>query len=556
MPSPTPIMLVFRTPDGGAIRREVLADGLVVGRAADCGVRLTDESLSRRHCRIFRHEGQAFVEDLGSRNGTHVNGTPLTARQRLRPGDVVVVGATEIELLAPAGLRLHADEARAPETTAVFDVTSLSSGVRRPELFADVRAENRALALLTRAGAELMSTRPLPEVLEAVLDLALEGLAADRAAVALLPSDTEAASDDLPRLDIAAARGRQGVADLRVSRTVARMVVQERRAVAVTDVGDMRGGALSDSVRLQGVRSLACAPLWDGNRVVGLFWIDRRASGGGYGDVDVKILSMLANVVAIKIENAKLEERALEGERLREELAVARRIQQRLLPSAGPSELGLDVFGACLPCLEVGGDLFDWLPFADDRIGLLVVDACGKGVGAALLAASVQAALRGGRRMAAAPDERLTWLNDFLHDHAPVESYVTAALVEVDARSGDVRHAVAGHPPPLLVPARGPARLLREGGLPLGMFAGSVYPGASERLEPGGKLVLYSDGITEAGRSGRRGEPFGLERLAAIVRESPASAEACCAAVLAALEDFSGGAPLRDDATLLVCLRG
>ena len=554
MPEIVPVTLIVRPPGGAPFPRDLPPEGLVVGRSADCGLKLSDESLSRRHCRLGLEGGRAFVEDLGSRNGTYVNDEAVSGRRVLRPGDRVLAGATILEVRSNASVSWGTDPAvPIRDATAIFDVTSLSSGARHAAIFPDLRAENRALALLSRAGAELISHRPLQEVLDTVLDLALEGLDAERAAVALLPEDPPAG---MPEPRLAAARGREGSIDLRVSRTVARAVVEQRQAVAITDVeGDPRV-AVAESVRLQGVRSLMCAPLWDGARVQGLFYVDRRIGRGGYSETDLKVLSMLANVVAVKIENARLVEVALAAQRLEEELDVARRIQERLLPGIRKRSGGIDVHGACLSCHEIGGDFFDWIPLPGERIGLAVADVCGKGIGGALLAASVQSALRGGRGLPAAPAERLAWLNDFVVEHAATERYITAAWVEIDPATGTLLHSVAGHHPPLLLPPSGPVRRLREGGLPLGLFADAAYEQGRDVLEPGGRLILYTDGIIEASPGGDRTNPFGIERLAAAVAAAPPDAEAACAAALSALEEHVGGAPLRDDATLLVAVRG
>lgn len=549
MPAREPLLLRIQPPDGEAFTRPVGEAGLVLGRSSDCNVRLfDDESLSRRHCRIWLEDGEVWVEDLGSRNGTFLADAPVKARTRLRPGQRVTAGATSLSLVQaaededePSG-RLH-------DTTAIIDVTSLSGKVQPRNLFGDLKTENRALALLSRAGAELISHRPLAEVLEAVLDLTIEGVDAERAAVALIDQD----GDDAPPR-IAASRGKDGAIDIRVSRTVTRQVVEQRRAVAITDVQGDPNVSIAESVRLQGVRSLMCAPLWDGSRVQGVLYADRRLGRGSYAEADLKVLSLLANVLAVKIENARLIERALEATRLEEELGVARRIQERLLPSTPPAIAEIDVHGACLSCEEIGGDFFDWVALPQARLGLAVADVCGKGVAGALLAASVQSALRGGRVLAATPADRLAWLNDFVVEHAATERFITAAWVEIDPATGRLEHSVAGHHPPLVLPPHGAMRMLRQGGLPLGLFAGSRYEQGHDRLEPGTKLVLYTDGIVEASPRGDRTTAFGVQRLAEAILAAPPDAKACCAAALSALSDFTGAAPLRDDATLLVAV--
>src|SRR5207248_2583803 len=143
-------------------------------------------------------------------------------------------------------------------------------------------------------------------------------------------------------------------------------------------------------------------------------------------------------------------------------------------------------------------------------------------MGGALLAASLQAALRGGRGQQATAAERMAALNSFVHEHAPVDKYITATYVEVDPATGHLEHAAAGHPPPLLVAPDGSVTKLSERGLPLGLFPDSTYKLETAMLERGGRLVLYTDGILEASAPGSREPFFGTERLIATIGHSRA----------------------------------
>jgi serine phosphatase RsbU (regulator of sigma subunit) len=542
-------------PAGGlAYQHEVPHGEMTIGRSRESGLQLADDSLSRRHARMRLEEGGVVFEDLGSRNGSFVNDAPITAPVRLQPGDRVLLGSTELFLRRRGPVRLSTD-AGAPgggggiaDASAVFDVTYLSGSTRSRQLFPDLAEENRALELLTRAGTLLIAHRPLAETLDVLLDLSLEAFGAERAAVVLLRD-----ADGEPEL--AAARSPGGTIQLQVSRTVARAVVQGRKAVAITDVEADSRLALADSVRIQGVRSLMCAPLWDGTTVRGLLYVDRKLGHGDYSETDLKVLSMLANVTAVKIENAHLVAEAMAKERLEEELAVAKRIQERLMPSSPPAIDGIDLHGTFRACSEVGGDFFDFVPLPDGRWGVIIADVCGKGVGGALLAASLQAALRGGKNQPATPVERMRWLNDFVHEHSTVDKYITAAYVEIDPATGRLVSSSAGHPHPLILRADGSVQRLRAGGLPLGLFAESTYESEEAKLEPGERLVLYTDGIPEASLEGSRDLVFGNERIAAAARGAAGGAKATCAAVLATLDDFLRETSLRDDATIVAVVR-
>ena len=263
---------------------------------------------------------------------------------------------------------------------------------------------------------------------------------------------------------------------------------------------------------------------------------------------------MLGNLIALKIENERLFAHALQSQRLEEELSVARSIQERLMPESVPEIAGLQIAGTCRACTEVGGDFFDAFALTGERRAIVVADVCGKGVAGALLAASLQAALRGGRIQVTSPSDRFASINSFIYEHSPADRYITAAFVEIDPTTGETLHCSAGHPPAIVVRADGSIERLVDGGLPLGLFPDATYRHGSIVLGVGDRLVLYTDGITEASPGPGREPIFGSERLIAAMQGTD-DAVGACRAIIAALDAFVAGAPLRDDATLVVVAR-
>jgi serine phosphatase RsbU (regulator of sigma subunit)/pSer/pThr/pTyr-binding forkhead associated (FHA) protein len=546
--TPAPHYLELHLPDATPSEWDLQAPEVSIGRARDNLLQLADESLSRRHA-LIRRDGVAWTfQDLGSRNGSWVNGVEVQRPVTLKPGDRIRLGSSELVFCR----RLPRSEQTAStlsEATAVFDVRDVADIGEAKGLFDDVREENRALALVSRAGALLITHAPLEETFSSVLDLALEAFGAERAAVALLPDG----EDSTPEL--AATRGGDEDTPVRLSSTVTAAVVDERKAVVVVDVAADPRLQSAHSVRLQGVNSLMCAPLWNGSLVTGLLYVDRRLGKGKYDESDLKVLSMLANVLAVKIENERLLAEAMDKQRLEEELAVARRIQQRLLPAEPLSDENLELDGICQACAEVGGDFFDHFPLAGGRTGFVVADVCGKGVGGAMLAATLQAAIRGGTRVEARAAERLSWLNAFVHEHSPADKYITAAWVEIDPAARTVTASCAGHPPVFVLRADGRVVSLDEGGLPLGLFGRAEYEESSTELEPGDRIILHTDGVTEAAGEGRREPSFGEERLVDAVRKAGPSPTDSCEAIFTELARFTENAALRDDATVVVARR-
>jgi len=276
---------------------------------------------------------------------------------------------------------------------------------------------------------------------------------------------------------------------------------------------------------------------------------------------------------------------AIARERLQQEMSTARAIQERLLPHDQPLLAGWEVTGVSIPSLQVGGDYFDFLQPGDGRLGIAIGDVSGKGVPAALLMSNLQACLKGQVLHPAPVAATVSRVNDLLAESTDPHMFATFFYGELDGASGRFTSTNAGHEPALVVRRDGTVEWLVAGGLLLGMFAGQPYDQAEVDLGPGDVLVLYTDGITEAGAplilpgedrpepddedsgaaGGAEGGPdwddedllFGEERLArAVVAARERSAVGIREAVLAAVQRHLDGRPQGDDITLVVVKRG
>lgn len=240
--------------------------------------------------------------------------------------------------------------------------------------------------------------------------------------------------------------------------------------------------------------------------------------------------------------------------RIEGDLARAAEIQKRLLPAADPRFEGFDIAGANVPCYEVGGDYYDFLPIDKDRLGVVIADVSGKGIGAALLMASFRAALlaeiRPGLDLAAAAGR----LNDFVHRSTDPASFVTFFLGVLDRRSGELEYVNAGHNPPFVARASGDIVSLATTGFALGMFSGAAFEPASVGLKAGDTAVLFTDGVTEA-RNGE-GREYSEERLRGLVSGNLRLAAAGLRTkVLDEVRSFAAEGQPCDDITLVVVKR-
>jgi phosphoserine phosphatase RsbU/P len=542
--------LEVATPDGS---RRVVAldrDRITIGRSKENDIFLPDRWLSRRHAEIQHGDEGYYVVDLGSKNGTLVNHQRIQNRLRLRAGDVIVLGEHSLTF---AGDEAKTDDGgndsdTEPVGAQIFSARELSREVRTPSSDAKSLArQNHVLRVLSDAASALLAHRPLAETFERVLDLLFEAVAAERAVILLTNASGEA--------EIAAQRVRSGLAVGRISRSIARRVLDERVAVLIPNVLEDMALKGQESLVMTGIRSALCAPLWlsgpEQDTVIGLVYLDTQRSKYAFDPEDLRVVTALANLAAAKIENTRLLEESLEKRRLEADVRAAAEIQARLLPAEAPAVPGWGLVGSTRACYTVGGDYYD---FERDGEQLLLAlgDVSGKGMGAALLMAVLRAAVRG-QWAESELAEAVSRINRTVCQNVPSNKYVTFFLARLEPASGRLRYVNAGHNPPLLLRADGRLERLDEGGMVLGLFDSVPYAEGSVTLDSGDVLVIYSDGVTEAWNAAD--EEFGEAGVARVASETRHErAETIHTRLLAAVDDYEHG-KAADDRTLIVLKR-
>jgi sigma-B regulation protein RsbU (phosphoserine phosphatase) len=232
------------------------------------------------------------------------------------------------------------------------------------------------------------------------------------------------------------------------------------------------------------------------------------------------------------------------------EIAEARAIQEGFLPKEIPQLAGYEIAAAWQSARVVGGDYFDVLPFDGEMCGLCIADVAGKGLPAALLMSNLQAAVRGLASPSLAPEDLCSRLNALLCRNIASDRFVTLFYAQLDGPSRQLRYVSAGHNPPFVVRRDGSHERLREGGVVLGVFANQTFKSDVTQLQSGDRLVLYTDGVTEACNSDD--EEFGEDRLLRVLQENATSpAGEIQKKILQSVTQFSRGT-WQDDATLLV----
>ena len=272
---------------------------------------------------------------------------------------------------------------------------------------------------------------------------------------------------------------------------------------------------------------------------------------GAFTEIDAEYLSALAAHMVIALENARAHLERLEQERTRKELELAAQIQQRFLPQSTPQAPGLAIGARAIPCSEVGGDYYDFLELPGGALGIVIADVSGHGIPAALITTAIHAYLHALIDCYEDPASLASRLNALLHFATPASKYATMAIVEYDPPKRRLRYCNCGHNPLILI-RNGKPETLDACGTVVGMFPVAKFVFKEIELLGGERLLLYTDGVTEASRGADDGrEEFGLERLQEISLEASGEPSDWLDTVVGSVENFTGGEPLDDDLTMV-----
>ena len=527
-----------------------------IGRSSMNDLPIPDKMLSRQHARIVRDgNGGLAIEDMGSRNGTFVNGEKLTALLPLKSGDRITVGGVTLKVESESTTRVRIDEFAGEDALDNTILKASAELLRKPtETDPRLPAEQLAklidsLRVVNELTIELLRDISVDELLKFLMDKVFETLAPDRAVVLLRsPSSAE--------LVPAVVRVAEGISaeDIRLSKTLVASVVEKKNGLLLMDTANSSGVSLSESIRLSGIKSVLAAPLENDGEVVGLIYVDCRMGHRSFEEADLRLLTSLANVAAAKIQNARLMAEAAEKRQMDREFALAKEIQERLLPDRPPVVPGYDFHGSNVPSRQVSGDYFDFRPRPDGKVYAAIADVCGKGVGPALLMASLQASFHAWADELVPVSAMTGRLSEAISRRTGPDRFITFFLILLDPETGDIEYTNAGHNQGLLVRRDSTVEELPSHGLPLALFPGRPYGSSRVTLARDEFLFLYTDGITEAANPA--GEEFGLDRLKAFLRtQIGAAPEEVDASLARCLEEHAAGEHFGDDRTLLMLRR-
>ncbi len=510
-----------------------------IGRKTDKDLVIPDSRVSRDHAAIVAEDGGFVLVDQGSRHGTFVNGV-RKERHKLERNDRIEFGARDA-----AYVIFHPDKPHSSTSAAQF----LSQVSMMP--LSPATSDLEKLTLFLEAARKLNTTGVLEDVLVTLVDSTLRLTHAERGFVFLRSPDG--------KMRMAAGRNSRGE-PLRDETTISRSILEDAANAAtefiVTDTSASSELAGRNSIIAYDLRTVICVPLRsravqdrpdarsaaDARDVRGVLYLDSRFASRDISAVSHDILRAIATEAAALVENAQLVQAEEANRRYQQELSIAASIQQRLMTVSIPDVPYASVRATNLACKDVGGDFFDVVP---TRSGLAVVmaDVSGKGISAALLANILQGMIYSQLVADVALPEVVASANRFLCQRVMGQKYATLVLIRVDP-SGDSEYVCCGHIPPVLV-RNGKVERAEKGNLPVGLIPDAHYESGRLQLIPGDRLVLVTDGVTEAENSA--GDLFGDDRMAAAVL----TAESPFDGIFSSVRAFCGDTPLGDDCTIL-----
>lgn len=538
-------------PSGQRSRVELETLPYTIGRQPDNTLVLRDNRASRHHAKIVYENGTYAVEDLNSRHGTWVNGERV-ARRVLRNSDRIEFGVRDSYQLT-----FTLDKA---EIHRLLDHLPLAqAGVGHGS--AAAAGEFMKLRSLVEVARALQNSLSTGEVLTAVVDAALSVTGCERGFLLLRKSG---------ELEVATARDKNGrvldPSDLRVPTSVIRKALTSRRDLLTMSFDPLEQQRLQPeaTIAMLELRSVVCLPLiriHSGSAgetrgisaaedTVGMIYMDSRTAPADLSSGNRELLQTLAIEASTILENARLLEEERGKLRMEDELKIARKIQQGLQPTQLPVTGWFRAAGSSIPSTQVGGDYFDVHQISPDAFVAVVADVSGKGVSSALLASLLQGTflMASGDKTHIGP--RMSRLNEFLLERTRGEKYATVFYSLLDS-DGTLTYSNAGHCAPFLLSRTGQMRTLQTTSMPVGMLEDSEFEVVQITMEPGDKLIIYSDGLTEA--EGPDGKFFDTERLRDCLRENAKlDAVGLHAAILARLDQFTEGGAMRDDITAVV----
>jgi len=509
-----------------------------VGRSPDRDIILHDPLVSRHHALITREGSVWTILDQNSTHGTYLNSTRVS-RATLNSGDVLQLGSLH-------GQKLQFNVQLGEPTTAPLESSSFDDLLQSFHELQVTKAHERPatrdmeqLNWLLRAARQLNEGVAIDDILGALLQLTRQLTCVERGFVFLWTDN------GLRFAQGVGAAGKITEEDQTISRNAIRKAIESNSTFFVSDTLSDQVTSEWSSVVINEIRSIYCIPLrkrvpaGEPSQLLGLLYLDSRIEPGCLTEIDHQLLDTIATEAAALVHNALLAEEEQKARQAREELAVAARIHNSLMSTELPALPFARLQAKTVPCLAIGGDFYD-VVVLEDCVSITIVDISGKGVSAAIVAATLQGIIHAQLLARVGLPQIASMVNQFLCTRR-VGKYATMILLNLYP-DGQIEYVNCGHVQPLAILGT-EIRHIESANLIVGLIPEATYAAAQDTLQPGERLLLTTDGITEA--ENIHGELFGDSTLNTIAPSADIDA------ILDHVANFHAPNPAQDDCTLL-----
>ncbi len=554
--------------DGQATTIELSSDETMLGRDPKCTLEIKSGMVSRRHARVFKNADEFLVEDMGSGNGTFVNGSKIEGPKPIKHGDRIKLGPVLLRFENNLGGEVRPVPPPRPTPSRLTSSPSDSGATFNVEVDDDddestmmtgratgfgnleVKPEAKLKGVLEISKA-LAGTANIDSLLPKILDTLFNIFPhADRGCVLL---KDEITSKMIPR---AMKHRRTGDDEtVKLSRTILKKVLEDKTGILSSDASNDSRFEASESIANLTIRSMMCVPMLSTEgQPMGVINIDTQNPFNQFQPDDLDLLMAVAGQAAMCYEQAKLLVTAMEKQKQDKEMDIAMGVQRSLLPTELPSADGWEFFASYDTAQAVGGDYYDAF-FVEDgkKICLAFGDVAGKGVPASLVMSRIATVVTNVMTFVGDVCEAVNRINDQMCTRAVEGRFVTFVLCVIDIATGEMTIGIAGHMPIMIRKTDGTVVEFGEEiiGVPIGVMEGYPYEVMTRTIEPGETCVIYTDGVSEAMNPDN--DLYGVDRLRGLMEASTGGhADALGKVILADVRKFANGRAQNDDITIMV----
>ena len=531
--------------EGKAVPFELTSSESIIGRLPECAVQLNTNTVSRKHAKVTNVGTQYFVEDLGSGNGTFVNGTQITERTPIKNQDRIKLGPmllrfecegaaapAPIAAPKPQAFRAGDDDFGDGSATQTVDFVAdeddddaedmiqgnMSAGVGFGLMDVNPQAKLRAIIDISRAlTGETDIDAMLPKILDTLFNVFPQ---ADRGCILLKHPDN---GQMIPKAYKHRRKGED--ATVKLSRTIVNKVLTEKTGILSADASNEFSA--SESISNLSIRSMMCVPLLDKlGEPIGILNIDTQSAMAQFQSEDLEILMTVAGQAALTYENARLMKTWMEKQKQDGEMKIAMSVQHALLPSVFPTVPGYSFFASYDAAQAVGGDYYDCFRLSDDLICLSFGDVAGKGVPGALIMSRISSCVQNVMPFLHDPVEAIQKINNHMCANMVEGRFVTYQLIVLNTKTHRMRMVNAGHMSPMIHKPDGTIEEFSDEttGLPIGVMENYPYEVVERTVNPGELFCLFTDGVDEA--MDPDSNLYTLERMREVILKGPKTADA------------------------------